>query len=93
MDTDGFRVQVAGNVLFRDVGNEAVLLNLATSSYFGLNEIGARVWRLLASGASLAGVLEALQSEYDVPEEQLRRDLRALVDELVAEKLLVVETI
>jgi hypothetical protein len=85
------RVRPAADVLFRQLGGEAVLLNLATGSYFGLNEVGARIWALLAGGATLAASLAILSAEYDASAEQLRIDLLALVEELVGNGLLVVE--
>jgi hypothetical protein len=86
------RVRPAADVLFRQLGGEAVLLNLATGSYFGLNEVGARIWALLGAGETLRASLATLSAEYDASAEQLRADLLALVDELVANGLLVVES-
>jgi hypothetical protein len=85
------RVRPAHDVLFRQLGGEAVLLNLATGSYFGLNEVGARVWTLAVGGENLAAALAILRTEYDASEERLRADLLALVEELLGDELLVVE--
>jgi len=85
------RVNPAPNVLFRDLGGEAVLLDVGTGSYFGLNEVGARIWQLLAGGETIAGTLAKLVQEYEAPEDQLRADLLALVAELVTSGLLVAE--
>ena len=78
-------------MLFRDLGGEAVLLDVASGSYFGLNEVGARVWRLITEGKTLPEVAAALAAEYAVPGEQLQADLLALVEDLAANRLLVVE--
>jgi len=88
---DDARLRPADKVLFRALGGEAVLLDVGAGTYFGLDEVGTRVWRLLAGGASLAAALAALEAEYDVSAERLARDVRALVEELVAARLLVVE--
>ena len=91
MEIAGVHVRPAKNVLFRQLGGEAVLLNLATGSYFGLNQVGTRIWTHVARGESLAAVLTVLVAEYEAPEERLRTDLLDIVEELVASGLLVVE--
>ena len=40
-------ITISPDVAFRDLDGEAVLLNLATGTYFGLNEMGTRMWHLI----------------------------------------------
>lgn len=82
------RVVSSPRVLFKDVAGEAVLLDLDTETYFGLDEVGARCWQLLTVAPSVAAVLDALLEEYDVPADKLRDDLGRLVDDLVEQGLL-----
>ncbi len=84
------RVRPAKDALFRQLGDEAVLLSLESGSYFGLNEVGARIWTLISRGDELAAVLAALQTEYEAPVERLQADLLGIVEELVGSGLLVV---
>src|SRR5262245_45288347 len=74
-------------VAFRAVDGEMVLLDLETGTYFGLDQVGARVWTLLADGGRLGDVLSALHAEYEVDAATLERDLLALVGELCARGL------
>ncbi len=76
------QAQPNDDVLFQEVGGEAVLLNLGSESYFGLNEVGTRIWALLGEGNSLQHVFDILCAEYDVTPEQLKSDLLSLVDEM-----------
>jgi len=76
------KVKIAEDVVFRNLSEEAVLLNLSTGNYFGLDEIGTRVWNLLAENASIEKIVEILLGEYDVTEQVLRSDLRALLGQL-----------
>jgi hypothetical protein len=68
-----------------------VILNLASSTYFGLDQVGTRVWQLCETHGSLQAVWEAMQQEFDAPREMLRSDLLAFVDELLANGLLAVD--
>jgi len=82
------RLEVAPDVVFREVGGEAVILDLATERYYGLDATGTRVWRLIAEDGSVAGVRRSMLEEFEVEEEELDRDLERLLGELIAEGLL-----
>jgi len=82
------RVVVAPDVVFRQVSGEAVILDLASERYYGLDETGTRMWVLLAEAGDLAIVHERLLEEYDVDPQVLRHDLADLVARLLAEGLL-----
>jgi len=73
------RYLAAPDVLFQRVGDEGVLLDLASERYFSLNEVGARFWELLAEDASLARALAVLVQEYEVSDQVLRADLDDLL--------------
>ncbi len=91
MSTLSTRVSVPEEVLFRDLGGEAVLLELANGQYFGLDEVGCRMWRHLHQHGEVGTALQALREEYEVPEDQLRRDLLEFVDRLAACNLVELE--
>jgi len=84
-------VRIPSDVMFRELQGEAVILNLASSTYFGLDQVGTRIWQLCATHGSLRAVWEAMQHEFDAPGETLQTDLLAFVDELVAKGLLEVQ--
>ena len=53
------RVVTAPDVLFRTIGDEAVLLNLRTEMYLGLDPVGTRVWSVLHESPSIEAGYEA----------------------------------
>jgi hypothetical protein len=73
------------------VGEEAVLLDLASSRYFGLDGVGTRIWQLLAEHRRLSAVADLLLAEYDATSEQIDGDLAAFVGELAGRGLLEVD--
>ena len=81
-------VSVPADVLFREVDGEAVLLNLDSENYLGLDEVGTRMWAVLTTSDSVQAAYETLLSEYDVAPDVLHRDMDKLVQELVAYGLL-----
>ncbi len=77
------RVRIPDTVLFQEVSGESVLLDLASEQYFGLDEVGTRVWQLLSEFRALDEVYPVLLDEYEVEPEVLARDLSELLDALV----------
>lgn len=75
-------IRVPEDVLFHEVGGEAVILNVATGKYYGLDEVGTRMWCLLSEHGSLEPVVQSLLGEYDVGQERLQSDLLKLLDDL-----------
>lgn len=86
------RVTVPESVLFRDLDGEAVLLETMTGRYYGLNEVGTRMWSLLQLHGEIGAVCRALLAEYDVPESRLREDLAQLIETLAARGLVKILT-
>ena len=78
--TDHFKL--SDEVLSQEVNGETVLLDLEGEAYFGLNEVGTRIWQLLQSEHSVAGMVDSLSAEYDVSREQLESDVSGLLDKL-----------
>jgi hypothetical protein len=70
-----------------DVGADFVLVDLSTGGYFGLNRVGARMWKLLADGRTPGQVADTLAADYGVPRERIEADLDALLAVLRARKL------
>jgi hypothetical protein len=81
-------IRISGEVLFRDVGGEAVILDLRSGQYFGLNEIGNLIWSMVARRRPLEEIVEALLAEYDTSADRVRADLGELIDRLLALGLL-----
>jgi Coenzyme PQQ synthesis protein D (PqqD) len=84
-------VHIPEDVVFRELQGEAVILSLESSMYFGLDPIGTRIWELCATHGSLRAVWEAMQEEFDAPDDTLQSDLLALIDELSANGLVKVQ--
>ena len=84
------KVAIPAQVMARTVGAETVILDLASGMYFGLDPIGARIWRLLGEGKTLAEVCDAMQATHDVPREKIELDVVELVEALQAQRLVAI---
>jgi len=75
-------------VLQKDLGDEAILLDLETETYFGLDPVGTRIWKSITAAPTIREAFTLLLDEFDVAPDDLERDMRALIDDLVARGLL-----
>lgn len=85
------RVTISPRVMMRELDGEAVLLDLNTERYYGLDDVATRMWFLLSELGDVRQVRERLLEEYDVAPEVLDRDLAHLIEQLAQMGLLTIE--
>ncbi|OLE22619.1 MAG: thymidylate synthase [Cyanobacteria bacterium 13_1_40CM_2_61_4] len=71
-----------------DLAGEAVVLSLRTAMYYGLDQVGARIWELVREPTRVADIRDAIASEYDVELERCERDVLDLLRQLATEGLI-----
>lgn len=84
------RIRVNDDVLWQELQGEAVLLNLKTGVYFGLNPVGTRVWQLLAEHSVVRDIVDAILQEYDVARQPCADDVIALIADMQTHALVTV---
>jgi hypothetical protein len=82
------KISISPQVVARELGGETVILDLSSGTYFGLDPVGARMWRLLEAGQSLVGVCDVMAEEFEVSRDELERDVLALARDLLDKKLI-----
>ncbi len=75
-------VMVAKDQVSCDLTGEAAILNLNDGMYYGLNEVGARIWSLLSEPIKVSHIRDQLESEYDVDSRRCEKDLLDLLSKL-----------
>jgi hypothetical protein len=83
------RWHISDQAIANAVANETVILHLGNGTYFGLDPIGAKLWDAIEQGSTPGSVCDAVLAEYDVDQATLESDLRALIEELAANDLIV----
>jgi hypothetical protein len=83
------RLKIREQVMSRQLGEDCVMLDLDSGTYFGLDAVGARVWQLIDEGRSFEEVCDVLAGEYEAGREQIAADVARLLKELAANGLVV----
>lgn len=76
-------VVVAKDQVSADLAGEAVIFNLESGVYYGLDAVGARIWSLIQEPRTLNEIRDAILEEYEVEPDRCERDIVALLEQLV----------
>jgi hypothetical protein len=77
------------NAAHQGVGDEAILINLNTGSYYSLNDTGTKFWELLDGQRTIASFDQLIAAEYEVEAEVVEGDLLELAADFEQEGLIV----
>lgn len=81
-------VSVTKDQVSCSLGAEAAILNMKAGIYYGLNPVGAEIWKLLQTPRTVSEIQEFLLREYDVEPERCQSDLLALLQDLLTAGLI-----
>ncbi len=84
-------VRVSPDAMLQVVDGESVILDLESEQYFGLDEVGTRIWQLIGEHGLLRDVHAAMLEEYEVQAQALEQDLLELVSALAEQGLVAVD--
>ena len=65
-----------------DLSGEAAILNLKSGVYFGLNTVGASIWKLVQEPKTVKEIRDAILEEFDVEPDLCEHDVLELLQEL-----------
>jgi len=81
-------LRIPDSVAARKIGDETILLNLETGTYYGLDDVGSRFLELLERNGEIAVAHLTLLKEFDVKPEILEADILRLSEEMRSKGLL-----
>jgi hypothetical protein len=83
-----YRVNTS-QVINEVIDGEAIMINLATGSYYSLDRVGAEVWSLVEASLSVDRIQAELGRRYDAEPDDIRRGVDDLFQRLSSEELVV----
>jgi len=84
------KISISEDILFQLLDTNSVVLDLKSESYFGLDEMGTKMWQLLTEFGNIDAVVKQLGKEYQVDKVSLRQDIDNLVKQLANNSLLTI---
>ncbi len=81
-------VRVSDSQVSALLGDEVVILELATGQYYGLEGIGPAVWKLIQQPARVRDVRDEIVRSFEVDESVCERDLLSLLEDMISRQIL-----
>lgn len=89
MLNESMKLQRHPDVHSREFEGETVMMDESLMHYFGLNQIGTRVWELLEQPVTLATICQILTQEFDVSESQCHADVSPFLNQLLENNIII----
>lgn len=83
------KYHLADHVSLTEVDDEAVLLDLNSGAYYGLNHVGALLVAHLQNQQDLTVASAAIAEQYQTPHANVAKDIDVLVTQLLEQKLII----
>ncbi|MEA5466123.1 lasso peptide biosynthesis PqqD family chaperone [Leptothoe sp. PORK10 BA2] len=81
-------ISTAPNQIASELEGEAIILNLVSGMYYGLNEVGAKIWELIQQPCTFENILNGLLEEYDVQPDICQQDLAKILEDMKEARLI-----
>lgn len=89
--TDKTLIKRKSDIVFSKMDNEVVMLSIENGEYYGLDEIGTRIWEVIEHEITFLSLIDLLKDEFDVSEEICKRDTIGFLHELHKKNLLLIQ--
>ena len=66
-----------------DLSGESAILNLKAGIYYGLNDVGTRIWKLIQEPRRVGELRDAILEEYEVEPDRCEADIMTLLQNLL----------
>jgi hypothetical protein len=80
-------VKIPSAVVCQTTGRKTFVANISTAMCYGLDEIGGRVWELMAEGHEMRSISATIANEYAAPRRNVERDILELAHKLAQRDL------
>ena len=75
-------------LVWREIDNELIAVDVASSAYLSANPTGALLWQMLAAGTTRQDLIDRLVERFGISSEQAATDVDAFLKSLEARRLL-----
>ncbi len=81
------RIKAIEGHLFSEMKGEGVILSLKNGKYYGVNAVGASIWKAIQSSSTFQEIQSSVMREYDVDDITCRKEVLSFLKKMVKEEL------
>lgn len=82
------KYQLLEHVSLTEVDDEAVLLDLNSGAYYGLNHVGALLLKFFETNMTVDIAIEQIAERYQTSPAQVQDDIESLIQQLLEQQLI-----
>lgn len=78
------------SLMFSDLDGETVMMSIESGKYYGLDDIGSRIWELIEQPRSVGDLCDTLLTEFEVDRDTCQQHVLEFLEELRDESIVTV---
>ena len=78
-------------IVASDIDGETVMMSIESGKYYGLDDIGSRIWEFIEKPIKVSDLIDTLLERFDVDRETCEKDVLKFLNELNEDKILIVK--
>ena len=75
------------SILASQIDNETVMMDTENGEYYGMNQVGSRIWELLDTPQTLSQLQTTLLLEFEITEKECLNDIELFVGQLLEKRM------
>jgi hypothetical protein len=76
------------DIVFNKLDDEIVMMSIKNGEYYGLDNIGSRIWEIIEKPVTLIQLVHKLKEEYNVEIQQCENDVIEFLEMLLKKNLI-----
>lgn len=85
------KIQRNPKMVASKIDNEIVMMSIENGEYYGLDEVGSRIWELIAKPIVVEELIIALLDEFEVERQDCEKETFEFLEELNSKNLLTMD--
>jgi len=81
--------KINSNVIFREIDDRIVLINLENGFYYSLNEIGCMIFKLILDKHDTSEIVERINGNFEIANDTIESDLDSFIRDMEREKIVI----
>jgi hypothetical protein len=83
-------IQRNSNLVTSKIDGEIVMMSIDNGEYYGLDEVGSRIWELIKTPVVVEELISILTDEFEVERNNCIQDTMEFLEDLSKKKLLII---
>jgi len=84
-------ISQAKDIIASDIDDEVVMMSIENSAYYGIDNIGSCIWKLIENPCKVSELIEKIMDEFEVDRETCELDVLKFLQDLHEKKIIQVQ--